>query len=407
MPNFYFRATDADGKWTSGEIPGDSAVDAEARLQALGLTLESLSEADADPDHSLGSLVVTRRELAELVEQLSSLTRSGLTMPEGLRAAGDEATSPRLRKTFRELAGLVEAGEPLDSALLKAGRRFPPDLRGLIAAGARTGRLPEILGQYVEASNLGSDLRRMFAGRLTYPALMMVFVLSLVGFVCSIAQKAAEILVGTSRDFGVDQSSLSTALTAMARAVTEYGLQFLAVVGAMATVVLLVVRFGMGPARRRRWLCGLPVVGKVLRYVSLTEFCHRLAMLLEAETPLPLAFELASASVRDADVAEACTRMGRAVEAGEPLSTAMSRWDSIPAGLAQLFRWSEDRRNLPEALHLAGAMFEARARSQASYASHVISALMLLLILWWVGFAVSALCLPMLSLINVISKLSG
>jgi type II secretory pathway component PulF len=247
----------------------------------------------------------------------------------------------------------------------------------------------------------------MFAGRLTYPALLMAFVLALVGFICTLALKASENLINTMQDFGIDQPTMSRALTAMARFVTENGLAFLGVVAAMATVGLLVVRFGIGAARRRRFLCGLPVVGKVLRYVSLTEFCHRLAMLVEAETPLPLAFELAGASVRDADVAEACARMGRAVEAGEPLSTAMSRWDSIPAGLSQLFRWSEDRRNLPEALHLAGEMFEARARSQASYASHVINALMFLLILWWVGFAVSALYMPLISMITLITRLSG
>ncbi len=130
-------------------------------------------------------------------------------------------------------------------------------------------------------------------------------------------------------------------------------------------------------------------------------------MLIEAETPLPLAFELAGSSVGDAEVAEACDRMGRAVEGGEPLSTAIRLWESIPAGLGQLFRWSEDRRNLPGALHLAGDMFESRARSQSSYASNVLATFLLLLILWWIGFAIATLYLPLFTMINLISRLSG
>ena len=160
-------------------------------------------------------------------------------------------------------------------------------------------------------------------------------------------------------------------------------------IGAVVVPLLawVMYRFLLGPAARRRLLCAIPVIGPVLRFTSLTEFCHLLAMLLEADTPLPLAFELAGSSVRDPDVAEACVRMGRAVEGGEPLSSAMGRWASMPAGLGQLFRWSEDRRNLPEALHLAGDMFESRARSQSNFASGVLGTFLLLLILWWVGFA--------------------
>ena len=78
--------------------------------------------------------------------------------------------------------------------------------------------------------------------------------------------------------------------------------------------------------------------------------------------------------------------------------------ESIPAGLSQLFRWSEAQRNLPESLHMAGEMFEARARNQSGFASSIVACFLLLLILWGVGFAIAALFLPM---ITTIQKLSG
>jgi type II secretory pathway component PulF len=130
-------------------------------------------------------------------------------------------------------------------------------------------------------------------------------------------------------------------------------------------------------------------------------------MLLEAETPLPEAFELAGRGVGDADVAEACDRMARAVSVGQPLSTAFLLWDSIPAGLGQLFRWSQGHRSLPEALRLAGDMFEARARTQSVFAANVLNTFLALFILWWVGFAVATLYLPLTSMLRVLSALSG
>jgi type IV pilus assembly protein PilC len=405
MPNYLYKATDAGGKWLTGEIHGATREQAEARLLEQGLLVESLHEAEVLTSRwvSTGS----RADLVELVEQLASLTRSGLPLPSGLRAAGQEVTSPSLRSTFFEIANLVESGKKLDEALARSRRRFPEDLRNLIAAGSRSGRLAEMLSEYVRSANLGSELRRMFVLRLAYPALGLVFVMVLVGFLCSQSTKAVASLVGTMKDYGLQQPTMVQGIAAMASFINDHHLEIVIVLTSIPVIAWATLRFAFGPARRRRILCSIPVVGPVLRFTSLTEFCHLLAMLIEAETPLPLAFELAGSSVRDADVAEACSLMGQAVEEGEPLSTAMGRWASIPAGLGQLFRWSEDRQSLPGALHLAGDMFESRARTQSSYASNVLATFLLLLILWWIGFAIAAIYMPLFSLINMVSRLAG
>jgi type II secretory pathway component PulF len=405
MPNYLYKATDGTGKWLSGEIQGVTRAQAEARLLEQGLLVESLHEAEPAP--SPRRTATNRAEVVELVEQLAALTRSGLPLPSGLRAAAGEVTSRGLRSSFFEIADVVESGGKLDDALARIARWFPADLRNLIAAGSRTGRLSEMLAQYVRNANLVSELREMFRLRLAYPTVGLVFVIVLVGFLCSLSTRAVVTLTGTMRDFGVDQSTMVRGIAAMARFINDHGLEMVFGLGAILILTWAAFRLLLGPARRRRIVCSIPVVGPVFRFTSLTEFCHLLAMLIESGTPLPLAFELAGSSVRDADVAEACGRMGRAIEEGEPLASAMLRWEALPAGLGQLFRWSQDRQNLPGALHLAGDMFESRARSQASYASNVLATMLLLLMLWWLGFAIAAFYLPLLSVINMLSRLSG
>jgi type II secretory pathway component PulF len=399
MPNFRYKATDAGGKRVSGEIEATSRDEAESLLRLDDLLVESMTEAGSRP-----SSTISRGDAVELVEQLASLMRAGVPLASGLRAAGRELTSPSLRSTFLELADRLDSGTPLDEALASSGRRFPAQLRGLILAGSRSGRLADLLGEYVRAANLGSELRRLFWSTLAYPSIGLLAVLALVGFICSLSVKAIDTLIGNFTNFGVEGPRNVEALAAMARLITDHGPTILLGMVAVPFLIWATIRFAADPARRRRIYCSVPVVGPILRFTSLTEFCHLLAMLVEADLPLPVAFELAGSSVRDADVAEACGRMGRAVEQGEPLSVAMRLWPSLPAGLGQLFRWSEDRRNLPEALHLAGEMFESRARSQSSFASSVLATTLLLLILWWIGFAIATLYLPMISLI---SRLSG
>lgn len=95
MPNFRYNATDALGKWVSGEIQGPGREEVEARLRGDGLRVESLSEAEVE--HRGRSLTTSEREMVELFEQLASLTRSGLPLPSGLRAVGEEMISTKLR----------------------------------------------------------------------------------------------------------------------------------------------------------------------------------------------------------------------------------------------------------------------------------------------------------------------
>ena len=404
MAHFHYKATDARGEPVSGVLHADSREDLEELLRADDLLLVNALE--VEPKVGPRASRVSRNDVVELVEQLESLTRAGVPLASGLRAAGEELVSPSLRSMFLELADKLDSGANLEEALASSSGRFPPQLQGLVLAGSRSGRLADLLGEYVRTANLGSELRQVFWSTLAYPAFGLIFVIGIVGFVCSLSIKAADTLINGLPDLGIGQrrSGNINLLIMMARLISDHGLEILAGILAIPLLAWATIQFAANPAQRRRLFCSIPVIGPILRFTSLTEFCHLLAMLIEADLPLPVALELAGESVRDPDVAEACGRMGRAVEEGEPLSTAVNRWDSIPAGLGQLFRWSEDRRSLPEALHLAGEMFESRARSQSSFASSVLATLLLLLILWWVGFAIATLYLPMISLID---RLSG
>src|SRR5262249_48170115 len=159
----------------------------------------------------------------------------------------------------------IESGSDLQQALSSSRRAFPGHLEGLVLAGARSGRLADILGEYVRGADLGAELRRKFWWTLAYPMFGLVIVLRLVGFVCSLSVKAVDTLIGNLADFGQRRPSSVELLAAMARFVTDHGLEML--IGALIVpiVVWATLRFAVGPASRRRLLCSIPVIGPILR----------------------------------------------------------------------------------------------------------------------------------------------
>ena len=97
--------------------------------------------------------------------------------------------------------------------------------------------------------------------------------------------------------------------------------------------------------------------------------------------------------------------MASDVEHGQTLAEAMAA--HVPACRPVCHgcsRGSADQGAVAEILHMAGEMFEARARGQATFAGTVMAVLAVILVLWGIFTVVVGLMLPMITLI---SRLSG
>ena len=336
-------------------------------------------------------------DAAEFAEHLAGLTRSGLPLPSGLRALATELPSRRLRRTLRETADRLDLGQPLDSAVVSLAEGFPPHLRGLVVAGAGSGRMADVLGQYVRYVSLGADLRRRFWMSVAYPVFLLICMFGLYLFVCTWIVQSFDTIF---KDFGVDIPAITRTLIAMSRATREHGLSFAGEVGAIALIAWLAFRFLMDATARRKVVTGIPMFGPLLRWSVLAEFCHLVGLLVDAEMPLPEALAVAGHGVNDAELARAGDDLKRSVEQGRTLGESLVLWPRCPAGLVEVLDGAEGRGDLAPALHLAGDMFEARARSQASFASSLFAAMTLILVLWGIGFVVTALYMPIISLIG-------
>ena len=100
----------------------------------------------------------------------------------GLAALADEVGRPRLARVLRNLAARLERGEKLETAIAAQGSRLPADLRGLIVAGVRSGRLPIVLDQFAALARRQQDLRRRVLLTLAYPALLLGIMAALMVF---------------------------------------------------------------------------------------------------------------------------------------------------------------------------------------------------------------------------------
>jgi type II secretory pathway component PulF len=339
-------------------------------------------------------------EALELSAQLSGLVRAGLPMGASLAAMAEEMPRGRLRRAMADLAHGLESGKPLDQVFDEQEARIPLHLRGLVAAGIRTGRLGELLGEFSMLTTTGIELRRRLRLNLAYPTLSLLITLAVFAFVGIFVVPQFEAIF---RDFGIPLPGITVIILTLARR-TAAVWHTLAVIAGLLVVLAVGVPMIFRPATVRGIASRLPLVGGIWRWTSLAEFCHTLGLLLEHRLPMPEALRVAGEGVQDASLETASRRMVEDVEDGRTLAEAMGQRNEFPPRLPRLLNWGEKRGTLPDVLHMAGDMFGARASAHSTFTASALGIACFIVIIIGVNLVVLGLMLPMVTLI---SKLSG
>ncbi len=342
---------------------------------------------------------MSEADAAELSRQIASVTRSGLPLEQGLAALAAELPRGSLRRSIEDLARKLKGGMPLAEAVKTRDDSIPPHLRGLLLAGIGSGELGELLDRFYEYLHIGVDLKRKLWLTLAYPALTVTAALALLVFVCLFLVGQFESLY---RDFGIPLPGITIALLFFSHALSRVLVPVGMLLG-FFVCAWLAGRVFMPRALRRSMACKMPLLGGVWRSMSLANFCHLLALLVNGRLPMSEALRLTGQGIEDSSIDQDCRVMAGRVELGESLSRAMAARPRFPIGLARLLRWAENQKSVPEVLHMAGSMFEARARGQSTFVGIVLNFLCVLMV-FGIVLVVPALITP---LIVLIAKLSG
>ncbi|HEU5116849.1 MAG TPA: type II secretion system F family protein, partial [Isosphaeraceae bacterium] len=340
------------------------------------------------------------REAAEVARQMGEMAASGLPLGGGLRAVALELRpGDPLQSRLKVMADDLDAGMPLNEVMASQDSAFPGHFQGVVEAGVRTGRLPELLGEFAAHDRFGQEMHRRIWLGLFYPLVLLgLCVLLMAAF--SIAGRE---LLATLRDFGVTLPGVTMALLEVAESLGAAG--WWVVFGPLLALGLLALlaRGLFSAHERRRLVRALPLFGPLSRWISLAEFCRVLSFLVEADVPLPEALPMAGRSTRDDVLVRGCESAALDLSNGRSLGEALVARRVLPEGFGRFLSWAEGYRSLPESLLLASEMFEARASSQADFLVGFLTSIILALVLWGIALAVMFMLWPMMTFINMMS----
>ncbi|MCO6458101.1 MAG: type II secretion system F family protein [Pirellulaceae bacterium] len=337
----------------------------------------------------------------QATRQLADLTRAGLPLSEGLRAAADELGSGRLSRMFRQMARDSESGQPLEEILHRNQQRLPPHIVGLVQAARRTGHLEQALTRVLEQQLRLRELSRRVTAALTYP----VFVLGSAVVLLMLLQL---LLLGQLTALVADLELADDHFVFVTRMLVWWHEGGSYLVGGAVVVLLvlaLLIRLVLGRAVWRRMLATIPLLGPIWHWAGVAQWSRLLGLLVEQQIPLPDALRLAASGSFDANVAEVSRQLASGADQGRLLSEMLASTYRLPASLVPLVRWGEQSGDLAGALNGAADMFEGRLRLRSGLLRLVLPPMALLLIAAGVALLMAALFLPLIELIQVMEML--
>ena len=398
MAAFRWEAVDARGQVRHGLLQAETARAARDRLRADGLIPTAVEDAPARGE-PLARTRLPAPMVALFTRQLATLLASGMPLDQALQALVEQADDARMGAVTTALRGHLAAGEPLPSALARFPRIFPPLYRGLVGAGAETGRLADVMARLADYLEARAALRQKFVVALIYPALVTLIALCVIAVLLTYVVPQVVSVYQQSRQ---TLPLLTRALIAASEFFRVTGwLWLLGLGGAIAAFVIAYRReaFRAGVHAALLRTAGL---GRLLQSLDSARFASTLAILVASGTPLLRALDAAADVMRMRPLAAAARAAGTLVRQGVSLGRALREQKVFPAVLVHLVANGERSGALAPMLERAAAELEREAERRLTWVAALIQPALIVLMGAIVLVLVLAVMLPIVTMNQLI-----
>src|SRR3954465_13576100 len=168
MALFAYRAVDAEGRTSSGNLDAANAIDLELRLKRLGLDLLTFDSVKRSA--AARSRKVSRTELITFCFHLSQLLKAGVNIIEALNGMRDTVDNAGFRQVIASLLEDIEGGLKLSEAMANHAYCFDQVFVTFVRAGEQSGQLVEVLDELSENLKWQDEITSQAKKAMVYPS---------------------------------------------------------------------------------------------------------------------------------------------------------------------------------------------------------------------------------------------
>ncbi len=348
MPQFKYTARNAAGKTVEGTIEAQVQKMAVDKLRGQRYTVMSLVEVNGAEGDILSRLnpfkgSIKGKDLVIFSRQLATLVSAGVPIVQGLNILCDQIESPAFKKVITGVRTDIESGVAIADAMKKHPNAFSELYVSMIRAGETGGVLDSILerlSSYLEATE---ELKGKVKGAMVYPIV-----------VCGVASAVTIfLLVGVIPTFKKVFSGFGRELpfpTRILMGISDGLAAHFMLIMCVPVVAFFLFRMWYKTEKGRATMdlvfIKLPVLGELIKKVSVAKFTRTLGTLIKSGVPILQALDTVAKTSGNRVIEDTIMKARESIREGEKIADPLKASGVFPPMVLQMISVGEETGNL-------------------------------------------------------------
>jgi type IV pilus assembly protein PilC len=335
MPTFQFEAMDATGAEIKDVIEAPTEEEAQATIRQMGYFVtkitakKSRKKADAAAAKKKRGFVfggVKSRELTTFTRQLSILQDAGLPILRSLRILAGQAKPGRLKYSLEDTCEEIEGGSTLSEGMAKSPKCFNRLYVNMIKAGEAGGALELILQRLADFQERAESLKRKVKGAMIYPIVVVTVAVCILTFIMI---KIVPAFRDIFTEFDLTLPPMTEALVGISNWCVEYWYLIPGIPVTIWLSVKMIRKFKQGRIGCDEFIIKVPVFGNLIEKNILARTTRTLGTLVASGVPILEALNITRDTSGNATFEKMYTKVSEAIREGEAIAKPMKE-NSVP-----------------------------------------------------------------------------
>ena len=396
MPDYSYILIDSSGKKIKGEITADDYNSALERLKREEKVVFSLKE-----KKKLFSkrAKINSRDLALFFRQLSTLINSGIPLVRSLESLKSQTRNSLLKEACESIQKSISVGFSFSESMTKHKDIFSDFCINMVRAGEISGALDITLERLAIYFEEGNRLINQIKGALTYPVLVVSFIILIVtGLFVKVIPTFKQIFTTLEVKLPLP-TRIFLKISDIVRASIVY------VVFIIIGFFVFLVRYKKTPQgglKIDRLKLNLPLLKDFFIKIYSSNFSRNLSIMLRSGLPILLALEITIKTVRNKFLERKLEEVKDNVSRGEKLVSALEKTELFPPMVLDLIAVGEETGQLDTMLEKIANFYEEEVLRTLKTMTSLLEPAIIIFLGITVGSIVVSLFLPILKITQVI-----
>ncbi|HVS33019.1 MAG TPA: type II secretion system F family protein [Thermoanaerobaculia bacterium] len=397
MPTFEWKGRNRSGQDQTGMLVADSKDAVIGMLRRQQVVVTAVKEKGKEIAVPKWGGKVPPQNIAIFTRQFSVMIDAGLPLVQCLEILGSQQDHKNFKRSLIQVRQDVESGSSLADAMRKHPKTFNDLYTNMVAAGEAGGILDTILQRLAAYIEKAVKLNSQVKSAMIYPVAVITIAVIVVMI---ILWKVIPVFAALFTGLGAELPTPTKIVIALSDFIADF---WWMIFGGSILIVFALRRYHQ-TYKGKRVLDGIllkfPVLGMLLRKISVARFCRTLATLTSSGVPILDGLQITAKTAGNSVVEDAIMATRKSVEEGKTISEPLGDTEVFPPMVVQMIAVGEQTGALDTMLSKIADFYEDEVDTAVAGLMKLLEPVLIAFLGVAIGGIVIAMYMPMFTLIG-------